>query len=174
MRPLIAVAGAGLLLAACGREEERAPEAPPVLEVPPAASVATPAQAAEAWSLDASATAGTAAVLSYPGGAERLRIACRRSPAELYVEAPTIARIGSEERLTLGAGDELATLVAQVVDAPPEAPLTARGTLPAAWIEAMAAGRPLAVTYGATSLSLPPLPADTRAAFAEACRQALG
>lgn len=78
MRPLIAVAGAGLLLAACGREEERAPATPPVLEVPPAASVATPAQAAEAWSLDASATAGTAAVLSYPGGAERLRIACRR------------------------------------------------------------------------------------------------
>ena len=136
----------------------------------------TPAAAADApspWSLQASATAGAAIILSDDTGAERLRIACRRNPAELYVSAPAFTRIGSEERLTLGAGDELATLVVSQ-ETPPGRPLEAVGQLSADFVDAFAAGRAIAASYGASAIGpAPSPPPHLRASFAAACREAL-
>lgn len=165
LRGLIAAA-ATLGLAACqerAAHPEPAPAAP--AQAPPAAE-----QPAERWSLQASAAAGAAVILSDASG-ERLRIACRRNPADLFVSAPALTPIGSEERLTLGAGDELAVLVVEQ-GLPEGAPLQAVGAMSPAWVEAMAAGRPVAVSYGAQQVKAPELPADVRAAFAQGCREA--
>ena len=132
----------------------------------------TNAPAASAWTMQVSASAGAALVLRSEIGAERLRIACRRQPAELYVVAPVFRQIGSEERLTLGAGDALATLVV-AQNTPRGAPMAASGTLTEIFIEAVAAGRPIGASYGASQIAPHAPPSELAARFADACRQAL-
>ena len=133
----------------------------------------TDAPTASAWTMQVSAAAGAALVLRSETGAERLRIACRRQPADLYVVAPVFRQIGSEERLTLGAGDALATLVV-AQDTPPGAPLAASGMLTEIFIAAVAAGRPIGASYGASQIAPLAPPPELAARFADACRQALG
>lgn len=157
----LAPLGLMVALAACGEPEP--PTAPAAAGFP-----------SGPWSLHASGAAGTAVVLSDETGAVRLRIACRRNPAELHVEAPAFSRINSEERLTLGAGDELAVLAASP-GTPDGAPVSAAGSIPGAFVDALESGLPIGAAYGASYLrDLPPLPARERRRFAAACREALG
>jgi hypothetical protein len=149
-----------IALAACAEQADRDP--PPAKEP----DAALPGPTAR-WSLQASATSGSALVRFDETGAEVFRLACRRAPDGLYAEAPAVMRIGSEDRLTLGAGDQLAVLVVSMEG--PDQGLRAEGALQAEFIEALAAGRPLALSYGARQAAFGTVPSDTGSAFARAC-----
>lgn len=169
MRPILCAAAlAGLLLASCGpgapEPQASAPNAAPALPAP-----ALPAPAEPRWTLETSATAGTALVRADAAGGEVLRVACRANPPELYAAVPGVQRIGSEDRLTLGAGPELAVFVVSM-DGPPEG-LRATGQFQPAFIDALAAGRDVGVSYGARQMTLPPPPRETASAFAAKCAE---
>ena len=159
-----AAALAVIALAACGRPDETIP----------ARKAATPDQPAvqtgPAWTLETSATAGTALVHQDAGGAEVFRLACRRGSPGLYAALPGLTRIDSEDRLTLGAGDQLALFVVSMEG--PAQGLRADGARDPAFLAALTRGGPIAASYGARQISLPPPPAEARAAFAAGCREA--
>lgn len=153
-----------IALAACGRPDETS-------SVRTAAAPDQPAvQTGPAWTLETSATAGTALVHRDAGGAEVFRLACRRGPPDLYATLPGLTRIDSEDRLTLGAGDQLAVFVVSMEG--PAQGLRAEGARDPAFLAALTSGGPIAASYGARQVSLPPPPADARAAFAAGCREA--
>lgn len=162
--PLVAALLTALVAAACERQERQAAPPPP-----------TPAEAPAPegpWRLEASATAGAALVFADADGVERLRLICRRGPAEFVAQAPDVTPIGSEERFTLGFGDELFTMVADVSSGLPF--VEAKAPLTAELIAALRSGRPVAANYGATNLGPHPGPAtQVGEVFAKACEQAL-
>jgi hypothetical protein len=158
--PLVAALLTSLAAGGCEGRDQPPPPAPPVEAPAPEGP----------WRLEASASAGSALVFSDADGVERLRLICRRGPAEFVAQAPDVAPIGSEERFTLGFGDELFTLVADVGSGLPF--VEARGPLSPELIAALRSGRPVAANYGATNLGPHPAPAPELAgAFARACEQ---
>lgn len=162
--PLIAALIA-MFAAACDRQggDPPAPAPAPTAEAPvPEGS----------WRLEASATSGAALVFADADGVERLRLICRRGPTEFVAQAPDVAPIGSEERFTLGFGDELFTLVADVASGLPF--VEARTSLTPQLVAALRSGRPVAANYGVSNLGPHPAPAPGVAeAFARACEQGL-
>ncbi|HEY8574414.1 hypothetical protein [Phenylobacterium sp.] len=110
---------------------------------------------------------GVALVRREASGAEAFRLVCLTS-GELYAELPGLTRIGSEDRLTLGAGDQLAVLVVSM-DGPAQG-LRATGAREAGFLESLGRGAPLAVSYSARQLAPGAPPAELRAAFVAACR----
>lgn len=146
-----------LQIAAC----ERDATAPP-----PPATVAPVIEGP--WRLKSSATAGAALVFSDDERVERLRLICRRIPAEFVVQAPDVVPIGSEERFTLGFGEQLFTLVADVGSGLPF--VEARAPPTPELVAALRSGAPVAANYGATDLGPHPAPpADLAEAFARDC-----
>lgn len=163
--PLAAALLAALTMAACTDREEQA-AAPP----PPAPAEPPPVEGP--WRLEASATAGSALVFGDADGVERLRLICRPGPAEFVVQAPDVTPIGSEERFTLGFGDTLFTLVADVSSGLPF--VEAKAPLTTELIAALRSGRPIAANYGAANLGPHPAPEGAvLEAFVHACEQAL-
>lgn len=152
-----------LAVIACGACDNRAGS-------PPAAASA-PSQAAAArqptWRLQTSATAGAALVYTDADDAELLRLACRRSPADLYAALPTFTRIASEDRLTIGVGEALATLVVSMEG--PDTGLIATGQPQRAIMAPLLEGKPVGVSYGARQLMLQAPPRPVSQAFVEAC-----
>ncbi|MFC3078729.1 hypothetical protein ACFODL_11575 [Phenylobacterium terrae] len=160
--PLVAALLTASALAACERQEQPAPP-------PPAAEAPAPEGP---WRLEASATAGSALVFADADGVERLRLICRRGPAEFVVQAADVQPIGSEERFTLGFGDQLFTLVADVSSGLPF--VEAKAPLTPELIGRLRGGQPIAANYGATNLGPHPAPeGEVGEAFARACEQAL-
>jgi hypothetical protein len=157
-----------IVLAACGRPADTRRPAEP----PPPPQVQSEALAGPSWTLQASAASGAALVHSDAAGEEVMRLACRRRPSDLYAALPGITRIDSEDRLTLGAGDQLAVLVVSM-DGPAQG-LRAEGSRDPAFLAALAEGRPIAASYGARRILLPPPPAGVRTAFAAGCQDAGG
>jgi len=99
---------------------------------------------------------------------EELRIACRRNPRDLWVVVPSFRPIGSEERLSIGAGQEVVALVAHL-EARPQG-VEATGEVSAAFLRALAAGAPVSVSYGAQTLGeAAGPPKDMAERFARAC-----
>lgn len=153
------LAAALLGLAACGREEpspRTAPvEPPPVPSNPPL--VQPPEAPVSMAFVDAS-------------GAERLRLTCRADAPAFQISAPGFDVIDSEDRLTVGAGDEAFAHVADV-----EAPgpgVTGGGPIDPDLIDRLARGEPVRAVYGARSVG--PLQAaqpEMLAAFTERCRR---
>jgi hypothetical protein len=138
---------------------------------PPAPASTPPPQAAAAneptWKLQTSANAGATLVYTDAAGAELLRLACRRRPAGLDAALPTFTRIASEERLTIGVGEALATLVVSM--AGPDTGLTATGQPQPALMAPLLDGKPIGVSYGARQMTLQPAPRRVSEAFVEAC-----
>ena len=164
----VAAVSAVIVLTGCGRGAAPAPEA----TAPEAAAEPSIPAAPLSWGVQSSATERSALVHADPDGVEVLRIACRRDPADLFVLAPKLTRIGSEERVTLGAGTELLTLVASP-DTPEGAPVQASGQLMPAFLEAVERGDRISVAYGAAQFGpLPSVPDVVRAAFVAGCRDA--
>ncbi|MCJ8191084.1 hypothetical protein MUY73_06985 [Sphingomicrobium aestuariivivum] len=84
----------------------------------------------------------------------------------LIVRLPRVAPIGSEERLSIGSGDDVAALVADPGNE--VGGIAGRGPVPEALPEMLEAG--FAATYGAYSTGvLPPVPVDSIAAMRSAC-----
>ena len=159
MRTVLLTA-AQLGLAACGREEARAPAAP--VEPPPIPSRPPLVQPPEAPDhlafLDAS-------------GAERLQLACEGG--DLQIVVPGFRPIGSEDRLTIGAGDEAFAHVADL--SAPGPGVTGGGPVDADLLARLARGEAVRAVYGAQSVG-PLTAASPRAlaAFVERCRAPAG
>lgn len=144
-----------LALAACGRDETPAPTAPvepaPIPSKPPL--VEPPAAPDRLGFVDA-------------GGVERLSLACENGWMEIAV--PEFRRIGSEDRLTVGAGDEAFAFVADL-EAPGEG-VVGSGAVDADLLARLARGEPVSAVYGRQTVG--PLRAArpaTLPAFAARC-----
>jgi hypothetical protein len=162
------LAAALLSLAACGREEAPAPAAPveplPVPSKPPL--VQPPEVPVSLAFVDAS-------------GAERLQLACRTDAPAFRITVPGFQPVGSEDRLTLGAGDEafahaadLDEAFAHAADLEAAGPgVSGGGPIDGDLIDRLAKGEPVRAVYGAQSTG--PLQAahpEALAAFAGRCR----
>lgn len=160
MRPVLIVAA--LSLAACGQQETNAPTAPvePLPEPSKPPLVEPPAAPVEMAFKDAS-------------GAERLQLSCRADPAMLHIVVPGFTPVGSEDRLTLGAGDEAFAHVADLDASGPG--VVGGGPIDADLMDRVGRGEPVHAVYGAQTVG--PLTAaqpEALAAFAERCRGLAG
>ena len=149
MRRLVPVASATLMLAlaACdpAPRENRPVEPPPIPSKPP---LVQPPEATDRLAfVDA-------------GGAERLSLACR--DGQMTVTVPEFERIGSEDRLTVGAGDEAFAFAADL-EAPGEG-IIAGGAADADLLARLARGEPVSAIYGQQTVG--PLQAAQPAALA--------
>lgn len=169
MRSLALIAALSLLLAACGSP----PDAPntasagasetPRAGAVPAANAAAPA--APGWRIERAAE-GTALALLGSDGSPTIRLLC--AARNLHVDVPGFRPIASEERLSLGSGNQAVALVAAIARQPRRNGVSAAGATP----ENLAAliGGPLSASYGAqTSGPHPAPPAQMAQAFVAAC-----
>jgi hypothetical protein len=165
-------AAAVLLLAACdgtpAEEGASPPPAAPVPPRPPAAPSPTDPAVGTAWSL--SGADGGVGVKLTRDGAPVFRLTCLAGSDRVEAAVAGIDPIASEERFTLGAGDEAYTLVADLAASTP-GDLRASGDAPADLLDRIERGEPLSVNYGAATVGpLPPLPEVARSVFAAGCR----
>lgn len=169
MTPRLAAAGlsllGGLLVSACEAPNAPPLAAPPPSELPTAPSV-PPTTASGGWRTIAT---GEVAGLTYADGSNRavITLACRAG--ELRVLVPGFRKIGSEDRLTVGAGDEAFALVADLASSEPG--VLATGAIPPDLINRIAREQTIAATYGTQTIDPLPGPgAETSLAFISACR----
>ena len=158
-----------LALTACGDDTPQAPAAPapPSAPVAPAAPPATVQQPAGGWAMQVSAAAGAALVHTGADGGEDLRIACRRNPTELWVSATRLRRIGSEDRLSLGAGNQVTALVADL--RAEGAGVEAAGPIAPEFLTGLRTGGEIAISYGSQTVQLSPPESALAQRFADAC-----
>jgi hypothetical protein len=136
-------------------------------EAPPIASqaVSPSGDRTSPWTMQISASG--AAIVHTDAAGEVVRLACRTAPDDLYVEITGIEPIGSEDRLTVGAGGQVGALVADLTYGGPG--VVASGIVPDGFLAAVAVGEPIGLAYGATYVTLPALDTDMGAQFAAAC-----
>lgn len=139
-----------LALAACGREEAPAP--------PPETPAAPQAPAAPISPAPPEAPSRLAFVDA--GGVERLSMAC--DGGQMQIAVPEFDRIGSEDRLTVGGGDEAFAFVADL-QAPGEG-VVANGAADADLLARLARGETVRAVYGRQAVG--PLQAARPAALA--------
>lgn len=167
MRIATAFLAAGLLIG-CG--EAPSPASPPPLTSSDAADTPTlePVEMAAAWSRVSS---GEGEALRLQAGAELVAsLVCRADGSGLHAATDRFQLVMSEDRFTIGAGDEAFTLVANLA-ADRAQGVEASGEIPPGFIERVETGNPISFNYGAQTLG--PLPAIQEAdarAFAGACR----
>ena len=145
-------------LAACGRDEASAPPAPEAPSAPPVPASPPAPQPPEALS----APSAVRLTLVDGSGAPVLHLFCR-TPGTLVIYAPGFEPIGSEDRLTMGAGDDAFAFVADL-----EAPgpgVTAGGVAEADLFARMARGEPVSAIYGRQTVG--PARAATPAAMGD-------
>lgn len=140
------------------------PSGPPAPDNLPEA-ITTPA-AAPAWEM---ITSGEGVTLRYDqDGKPVMSIACLTQPSRLIAQGPSIERIASEERLSLGIGEEAVTLVAELGRAGPG--VTGEGAAPPELQRLLDAAGQVSLVYGARTIGPVPAPADEqKKALAEAC-----
>jgi hypothetical protein len=106
-------------LAACGQEQDQPADMLPQPSGPPLAQQQAPAPvqparaAAPRWESVVSGQ-GNALRLVEAGGGEAIRLACYGRPPKLIAYVPSFRSIGSEDRFSLGLGDEPVVLVANL------------------------------------------------------------
>lgn len=172
----LASAALSLLLTACGepapRQDPQPAPAPPVLPtapVPTSNDAAAPAPAVLGWSHESSGE-GNALVLR-EDDKELVRIACVREKG-LVVYGESFTHVESEERMSVGAGNTVVTLVAT---ADPDGRVKGEGPIDADFIRAVGEGRKIAVNYGYQNMG--PYngpPAEAAALFAAGCKDGGG
>lgn len=166
--PEFAVA-ALLMLGACGQPAEQPKTAPeptyrPAQSPVPAKPTAPP-PAVLGWTHTSSGE-GNALVLR-EDGADVLRIACIRETG-LVVHGEQFKHVGSEERMSVGAGNTVVTLVATGDE---DGRVKGEGPIDADFIRAVGEGRKIAVNYGYQDMG--PYngpPSAVAALFAAGCR----
>lgn len=157
--PLLAMTA--VALAGC---EAPGPEAP---AAPPASPAPAPAEAFT-WT---AAGDGSALVLTDAGGAPLMRLACPAGSGQLHVVGETFEEIGSEDRLTVGVGDEAFALAADL-EAPRTSGVEASGAVPADLLDRLEAGGEVSLHYGNQKAGPAPAPVEA-ASFIAACRAEL-
>lgn len=156
MRGLALIAIAGLGLAGCK---------------PAPASPAAPAQAGEArWAFGIGKNSVEMAWVTNAATADApISLVCARGDG-IMVVARAFHPIGSEERLTIGAGDDAFALV--VAEDPQSAHVSATGPADEAILTAIVSGRPISASYGAQRYGpVKAPPSALRRAFADTCRK---
>lgn len=132
---------------------------------PVARASAAPATLAARWTLHRTGR-GAALVLASPAMGTLMRLSCPAGRDQLAVHVPGFRPIGSEERLSLGSGDEVVALVAD-----PRSRgrgVTATGGASTELAELVSG--PIAATYGAQTSGPHPAPSRNDArAFVAAC-----
>ena len=113
-----ALAAAMLLMGGCGSQsnndqvvEVPEPSGPPVAQQVDDTAQPLPIRSAPVWESAASGE-GMSLRLVQPDGKLLLSIACLGRPARLVATAPSFSPIASEDRFSLGIGNEPVTLVA--------------------------------------------------------------
>jgi len=153
-----------LILTACEARQGPADPTPPATE--PAAAPAAPPVPRSGWRPGATIEESA---LTYVDDSGRpvLTLACVGT--ELRVSVPGFRKIGSEDRLTVGAGDEAFALVADLASV--ESGVVADGAIPPDLIDRIAQGQPVGAIYGTQTLDTVPGPdEETSRAFVSACR----
>ncbi len=160
-----------LMLALCACEAPPRTDGPPrpAGETPNATPAPVPAPPS-GWRLSSNAD-GISLELAR-NGASVAHFACLHSGRVFQAQGFSLNAIGSEERLTVGAGNEAHALVAD-----PGASVTGvlgSGSISPALLEAIEAGGPLSLSYGAQMLGpLESLSPVDQTAFASGCRAVL-
>jgi hypothetical protein len=166
-----------LLLAACGPEPQpRQPDTLPTPSGAPLAQQASP-QPREArppvtavWE-SAERRGGTALRLT-EGDRSSLELACIGRPARMIVRAPGFKVIESEDRFSLGLGDEPVTLAA---DLRRRNGVTADAAIPENISDLLREAKQVSARYGNQRIGPAPPPSPELArAFGEACRKLAG
>lgn len=167
------------LLAACGGSGQPqanetvdvpVPSGPPVAQQADAPARPSLPSAAPAWE-SAAGGDGSSLRLTGPDGRLLLGIACLGSPARLIATAPDFSPIGSEDRFSLGLGQEPVTLVADLTRS--DAGVTAAGAVPEGFEELLGRASDISAVYGAQRIGPVPAPSDAlRDVLAKACTAA--
>ena len=164
-----------VLLVACGGPDE--PQSNTIVDVPEPsgppvaqqvnASTAPSLPSAAAWESAASGE-GTALRLTEPGGRLLLGIACLGSPARLTATAPGFSPIGSEDRFSLGLGEEPVTLVADLQRR--EGGVVAEGGVPEDFENLLERASEVSALYGTQRIGPVTAPPEAlKEALAKAC-----
>jgi hypothetical protein len=164
------------LLAACGGpgqpKADRGvdvpePSGPPVAQQVNASPPPSLPSAAPSWESAVSGE-GTALRLTESGGRLLLGIACLGSPARLTATAPGFSAIGSEDRFSLGLGQEPVTLVANLKSR--EGGVTAEGAVPDDFGALLDRASEISALYGTQRIGPVPAPPEAlKEALAQVC-----
>jgi uncharacterized membrane protein len=168
---------AALLLIACGGAEDAA-DAPPAATAKASSSPfqSTPPSSPDAddgvggrWELQSSGEGVALALLPAKGGAT-IRLFCASRENRLLVNIPSFRPIGSEERLSIGSGEEAMALVADTRGDAQRGGVSGTGEVPDN-LAALVGGR-LSASYGAqrSGPHLAP-PQNLSRAFVAACSE---
>jgi hypothetical protein len=167
-----------LLLASCGSAPEASqrdneidvpvPSGPPVAQQADAVPSSAPRHSSPAWESAASGE-GTALRLTSADADLLLSIACLGTPARIVVSAPGLKPIGSEDRFSLGLGEEPVTLVADPTRQG-KGGVTAEGAVPEGFGELLEEAKQVSALYGSQQIGPHPAPVEAlKEALARAC-----
>lgn len=168
---VLAPAVGALLLVACGDDRPPAPQ-PATDEAESAAPLPEEPPVGPGWSLISS---GEGVSLRLEEGGDLIAsIACLRDPAGMRAESDRFQRVMSEDRFTVGVGDEAYALAADL-EADRDQGVEASGDIAPDLLNRLAAGGEIAFNYGAQNLGpFPAVPEADRDAFVEDCREIAG
>lgn len=151
----VLAATACMVLVAC-----EAPQAP-VDEDPPEPPVRT------GWSAD---SMGPSVSYASDDGTPLIRLTCLSGPARLQVVGERFEPIASEDRMSVGVGDEVYAFVADLESARASGVL-ANGDAPDDLLQRLESGGEIGLSYGAQSEGpVPGLSGELAANFVAACR----
>jgi hypothetical protein len=168
---IFAPALGALLLAACGDNDAGAPR-PAADAAESIAPLPDQPPFGAGWSMISSGE-GVALRLE-EGGNLIAAIACKRGPSRLRAESDRFQPVMSEDRFTIGAGDEAFAMAANL-EAERERGVEASGDIPTDLLDRIEAGGEIAFNYGAQNLGpFPAIPEADRQAFVAECREIAG
>jgi len=146
------------------------PSGPPVAQQVDAPVAPPPARIGPAWEA-VTGPDGTGLRLVAAGGQLLLGIACRDGTQQLAVAAPAFRPIGSEDRFSLGLGDEPVTLVADPTKQK-GAGVRAEGSAPNEFRSLLGRAERISAVYGAQRAGPYPAPPERlKGRLSEACSQ---
>jgi len=146
------------------------PSGPPVVQQVDEPVAATPLRTEPAWEA-VTGPEGTGLRLVAAGGQLLLGIGCRDGTKQLAVVAPAFRPIGSEDRFSLGLGDEPVTLVANPTEQKGGA-VRAEAPAPEAFGLLLGRVEKISAVYGAQRAGPYPAPPDgLKRRLTEACSQ---
>ena len=169
MQRLVLIALAGLALVGCSPPPQE-PASAPATNPAPSPSVSEPR-----WAFGVGKNSVEMAWVTDAATAEApLSLVCARGDG-IMVVARAFKPIGSEERLSIGAGSDAFALVAVAAEDPHGPFVRATGAAEPGLLAALESGQPISASYGAQRygpITTPP-PALARA-FADTCRKLNG